>query len=624
MNVAESLVSVTVLAFNHGKYIGQAIQSVLDQTHRNLEVVVVNDGSTDDTADVLNRLADPRVRVFHQANLGPSVAANRALSECRGKYVAIMAGDDLLPPQRIERQLAEYLKGGSRVLFSQFDMIDEDGAPTQTNWYDSNRTPAYGRAKVLRRLFDGSAPAMILTLFSETRVLRAEQPYCNPALYQLQDYDLQIRLAKKYEFSYLNEPLYHYRMRRGHINLSGSDPLKLIRTRNEFYLLMRPFFDDIPMELFKEMFPDLVRNPAFVTEPEYKCEQAFVWLKSPIDTLRLLGVEKLYDLLQDTEARHLLSRTYAFTHKTFANTTKVLDVLRDYPDQSHIFIETEGEFPGQKQLSCPSNTTHEGFTLHYDLSGVGRVRSVRWQPVEGRYSKVRVEDISVWDAAGRTASVDLDRIASNGQQLAERIHLFLTPEPMFSLPIEGDIAGIAIKGRWWNHLGGKGECHRRSTLYPDDGRNFREEIAINRKVYLEVENFSLTFCLSEVGPVRSLRWDPVEDCFCAVRLEAVTYVDASGGNHSLDPCRITSNGILLASGAYLFETTDPMFFLPIEGNIRMVTVHGRWWGPLAPAEVEQQKACQRMANEGSSRWLRQLVKGGVRKLRKLKRRTFAE
>src|SRR6185437_10074009 len=297
MKVAEPLVSVTILAFNHGKYIRQAIQSVLEQTHHDLEVVVVNDGSTDNTAEVLNRIADPRVRIFHQANMGPSMAANRALSECRGKYVAIMAGDDLLPPNRIDRQLGEYLKGGSRILFAQAEFIDDEGNPSNTDRYHTNLTPAMGRAAVLRRLFEGRAPAFILTLFTEASILKGLGQYCDPALYQMQDSELLIRLAKKYEFCYLNEKLYRFRLRRGDLNLSGWDPFKLIRTRNEFYLLMRNFFDDIPADLFKEMFADLVRNPAFTTPLEYKCEQAFVWLKSPNASLRLFGVEQLYDLL---------------------------------------------------------------------------------------------------------------------------------------------------------------------------------------------------------------------------------------------------------------------------------------------------------------------------------------
>src|SRR5260370_40202476 len=100
-----------------------------------MEVVVVNDGSTDNTARVIAGFSDPRVRAFSQPNQGPSVAGHRAVTECRGKYVAIMSGDDVLPPDRIDKQLREYMRGGSRVLFSQIEFIDEDGGPTDTNYY---------------------------------------------------------------------------------------------------------------------------------------------------------------------------------------------------------------------------------------------------------------------------------------------------------------------------------------------------------------------------------------------------------------------------------------------------------------------------------------------------------
>lgn len=614
MSLAEPLVSVTIITYNHEKYIGQAIQSVLAQSYRDLELVVVNDGSTDRTAEIINSFSDPRMRVFHQENRGPSLTANRALAECRGRYLAVMAGDDMLPPDRVEKQLTEYLKGGSRVLFSQFDMIDEDGAPTDTDWYDSNRTPAYGRAKVLRRLFEGSAPAMILTLFTETRIIREEHQYCDPALYQLHDYDLQIRLAKKYEFHYLNDSLYHFRVRRGHLNLSGSDPFKLIRTHNEFYLLMRHFFDDVSIDLFKEIFPDLVRNRDFSTPLEYLCEQGFVWLKSPNPCLRLLGVEKLYDLLQQDEGRTLLARHYNFTHKQFANITKLLDVQRLYPDQTSLYIDTGAGFDTAEPLKTPTNHTLEDFSLTFDLSEAGPVRGVHWVPMEGRYCRVQLCDISYWDANGKVTHLDRERITSNGLVTSDGIHQFLTISPTFFLPIEGEVAGLALRGRWWSPLGGRGERFRQTTLYPDDGKNFREEIAVRRAACLETEEFSLTFNLPELGTLRAIRWDPVEDCLCKVRLESVIYHDASGAVHTLDPAQIASNGTVLMSGEHLFDTTDPMFFLPATGAVRAVIVRGRWEGPLTPAEVERQKARDRGARRRSSPWVRRILKGGVRRL----------
>ena len=444
---AEPCVSVTVLAFNHGKYIRRAIQSVLDQTHRDLEVVIVNDGSTDDTAEVIEGFTDPRVRAFHQTNRGPSVAANRALSECRGKYVAIMAGDDLLPPNRIERQLAEYFKGGSRILFSQVEFIDEDDNTTNTDYYKSNLTPALGRAKVLRRLFDGGAPAFILTLFTEAAILKGEEEYCDPALYQLQDYELMIRLAKKYDFCYQDEKLYRFRVRNGHVNLSGPDPEKLIRTRNELYLIVRRFFEGIFVELFKEIFPDLVRKPNFSTPVEYRCEQAFVLLKAPTSSLRLLGAERLYDLLKETEGRAVLKREYGFTHVTFAETIKSMDTENLF-QQTRLYLDSGKGLSERETVRMPVEHRSPSFRVRFPVSPSVRLRMVRWDPVEHLYCKVWLESIGYEDVSGQIIPLDLAKVGSNGVLLPDGGYLFDTFDPWFFLPVDRLIAAVIVRGRW--------------------------------------------------------------------------------------------------------------------------------------------------------------------------------
>src|SRR5207245_5115961 len=109
------------------------------------------------------------------------------------------------------------------------------------------------------------------------------------AVYQVQDGDRRVRLAKKYDFGVQNEKLYRFRLRKGHVNLSGPQSGKIIRTRNEFYLLMRNFFDGLSMDVFKETFCDLLSNRHFSTPIEFLCEQAFVMTQAPTATLRLVG-----------------------------------------------------------------------------------------------------------------------------------------------------------------------------------------------------------------------------------------------------------------------------------------------------------------------------------------------
>jgi len=107
-NPSVPTVSVLIAAHNDRRYVGEAVASVLRQYYEDLELVVVDDGSTDGTADVLRHMArhDSRMRVIRQRNQGRPRAANTGLALCRGRYIARLDADDIAEPKRLTRQVA--------------------------------------------------------------------------------------------------------------------------------------------------------------------------------------------------------------------------------------------------------------------------------------------------------------------------------------------------------------------------------------------------------------------------------------------------------------------------------------------------------------------------------------
>lgn len=97
------LVSVVIPAYNMAAYIGEAIESLLNQTYKSLEIIVIDDGSIDSTAEIVRRYP---VRYVKQANAGPSVAKNHGLLLATGDYIAVLDADDRSHPERIARQVA--------------------------------------------------------------------------------------------------------------------------------------------------------------------------------------------------------------------------------------------------------------------------------------------------------------------------------------------------------------------------------------------------------------------------------------------------------------------------------------------------------------------------------------
>jgi GT2 family glycosyltransferase len=128
--MAAPLVSVVMAVHNERPYLEVAIQSVLDQTFKDFEFIIVNDGSTDDSEEVLDRFeqSDDRIRLVHQENRGLIASLNRGLDMAQGKYIARMDGDDISHPERFEHQAA-FLEENPEigVLGTQVDKIDANG-----------------------------------------------------------------------------------------------------------------------------------------------------------------------------------------------------------------------------------------------------------------------------------------------------------------------------------------------------------------------------------------------------------------------------------------------------------------------------------------------------------------
>src|SRR3954471_13594365 len=125
----DPLVSIILPAYNVEKYLGKAIDSILQQTFTDFEFIIIDDGSTDGTEKILKNYSDPRiVYLKHEANMGLVYTLNHCISLARGIYIGRMDGDDISLPDRIQKQF-EYLqiKQDVDVLATQVRLIDEDG-----------------------------------------------------------------------------------------------------------------------------------------------------------------------------------------------------------------------------------------------------------------------------------------------------------------------------------------------------------------------------------------------------------------------------------------------------------------------------------------------------------------
>jgi glycosyltransferase involved in cell wall biosynthesis len=209
-------VSVVIPAYNAAAYLAGAVDSVLAQTFGDRELVVVDDGSTDATPQVLEGYGSS-VRVVRQANQGVAAARNRGLRESRGRWVAFLDADDQWAPDKLARQV-EALRGqpGHGACATRFTVVDEGKGPVEV------RGARSGEATLEALLLNGNVVGTPSTVISERTLLEACGGF-DPALSQCADWDLWIRVALRTAFVCLEEPLVAYR--RHGSNMSRSVPL---------------------------------------------------------------------------------------------------------------------------------------------------------------------------------------------------------------------------------------------------------------------------------------------------------------------------------------------------------------------------------------------------------------
>ncbi|MDG4555436.1 MAG: glycosyltransferase [Candidatus Competibacter sp.] len=200
------LVSVVIATYNMGAYLFLAIRSVLDQTYEKLEILVVDDGSTDDTAEIIRPfLEDTRIRYISQVNGGQASAKNRGIKESRGEFVAFLDADDIWAPSKIAEQLPLFFRSESvGVVFSQYIEIDAQGIPGKLVGSD------FSRGKV-------SGPLLVFNFVGfSTSIVRKQcfdrLGYFREDLGMGIDYELWLRFSTDYEFDYVDRPLVYYRI----------------------------------------------------------------------------------------------------------------------------------------------------------------------------------------------------------------------------------------------------------------------------------------------------------------------------------------------------------------------------------------------------------------------------
>ena len=195
-------VSVIIPTYNRAHLIGRALQSVLDQTVCDLEVIVVDDASTDGTQEVVQSFRDPRIIFLRQSeNSGASAARNAGMKEAKGEYIAFLDSDDEWMPQKLEKQL-QVFKQRSLDELGIVTCGERGVGSTQSIWIPHTRGWVF--EALLRHKRIGCRPPLLLIKRS---CIQSVGAVWDTALRSCEEWDFMAQLAQSYQMDYCPEPL---------------------------------------------------------------------------------------------------------------------------------------------------------------------------------------------------------------------------------------------------------------------------------------------------------------------------------------------------------------------------------------------------------------------------------
>ncbi|MEO6755176.1 MAG: glycosyltransferase [Chthoniobacteraceae bacterium] len=257
-------ISVIFSSYNYHRFIGPAIESILRQTMTDFEIVIVENGSTDGSGDVVRQYRDDRIHLIEwPENRGATWAYSEAIRCSSGKYIAVFSADDICAPERLEKQV-QHLEANPEVaaVFCIPEVIDDNGGKFERagHFYVSGFEAKNQTSDLwLRRFFFYGNCLCFPSMMVRTNILRDLGGF-NITYEQLSDFEFLIRLCMQHTIHILSEPLVRFRVHENEGNSSGARPENTARTITEHALILQLFSRENPPDNLTKAFPEIGKS----------------------------------------------------------------------------------------------------------------------------------------------------------------------------------------------------------------------------------------------------------------------------------------------------------------------------------------------------------------------------
>ena len=245
MPTEEPKVSICIPNYNYGRFIGDAIQSALEQTYKNFELIIVDNCSTDNSEEVIKSFSDPRIRYCkNDRNIGLIRNWNRCLSLARGEYITLLHADDKITPNSIEKRV-EILDRNPTVglVYASCIFIDSKGAVTgEIHPYDRDYNVIRGEDEFKKLVLGNHITTP--TIMVRKKCYEALGSFSEEYLYM--DWEMWLRITLNYDVSFISEPLGYSRLHDASATNSYLLNRKMNIARMDQYKIFKTIFSNLP------------------------------------------------------------------------------------------------------------------------------------------------------------------------------------------------------------------------------------------------------------------------------------------------------------------------------------------------------------------------------------------
>jgi len=451
--MSNPIVTVWLTSYNQGKYLREAIDSVLGQTFKDFELVICDDCSTDNSWEIIQSYNDSRIlKRQHEVNMGYHVTYD-IIDKCKGKYFAVHHSDDIWEPDKLEKQVA-FMEQNEEyaACFTKVKFIDENSSLWELpeghiykNAFEQANRP---KEEWIRHFFYKGNCLCHPSLLIRKDKYRQYKLLEDFGLVQFPDYNTWVKLCFHENIYVYPEYLTRFRIRRyAQDNVSADRPEVRIRCQYEFTKIYENLSNIDSKEEMLKIFPE-TKEYLINGEMNVKYALAQLLFKIPSSSAAFTALNLLYKQLDNAESREQLERLYGFTFKDFKNSTARYDIFCVNRNNRflncQLFIAT-ADGRGFNSENCISVSSYvqadNSFFVEFNTSKYGKLKAVRFDPHD---EAVKVKLISA------TANNTEMKVAINNAlygQDEEGYEVFSTNDPIYCFEeINKEVKKVTIKG----------------------------------------------------------------------------------------------------------------------------------------------------------------------------------